>query len=84
MVINNTNYFYSHKPVHTITKTNHLMREVGDTNALVAELARLLNISEIDDSTLQLCVKLMDQGVDPKKLATAIKNIKKETQAVRS
>lgn len=57
------------------------MTDSIDTNALLAELARILNVTEIDDSTLQLCVKLMDQGVDPQRLATAIKNIKKETRS---
>jgi len=53
-----------------------------DTNTLLAELARILNVTDIDASTLQLCTKLIDQGVDPKKLASAIKNIKNETQSV--
>lgn len=60
------------------------MTDSTDTNKLLAEIARILNVTEIDDSTLQLCVKLMDQGVDPQKLATAIKNIKKETSSAVS
>lgn len=59
------------------------MAESTDSNALVAELARILNVTEIDASTLQLCTKLMDQGVDPRKLASAIKSIKRETEAAR-
>lgn len=60
------------------------MTDANDTNTLLAEIARILNVTDIDDSTLQLCVKLMDQGVDPQKLATAIKNIKKETRSAAS
>ncbi|SGZ50424.1 CIC11C00000001143 [Sungouiella intermedia] len=58
------------------------MTDTMDTNTLLAELARILNVTDIDASTLQLCTKLIDQGVDPKKLASAIKNIKNETQSV--
>lgn len=51
------------------------------SNALVTELAKLLQIAEIDDSTLQLCVKLLDQGVDPEALAHHIVSINKETRS---
>lgn len=50
-----------------------------NANQLIIELAKTLNVSEIDDTTLQLCVKLIDQGVDPKQLAEHIIRIKRET-----
>lgn len=59
------------------------MTEARDANSLVADLARSLNV-DIDEHTLQLCVKLMDLGVDAQKLASAIKSIRRETQAVTS
>lgn len=45
-----------------------------------AELAALLNVASIDSTTLQLCAKLLDQGVDPTRLAQAIKSIRAQTQ----
>lgn len=49
-------------------------------NELVISLSKLLGI-EIDDSMLQLCVKLLDQGVDPEVLAKSISNIRNETES---
>lgn len=50
-----------------------------NSNALVLELAKLLQVNTIDESTLQLCIKLLDEGVNPEKLAKHILTIKKET-----
>lgn len=47
-------------------------------NKLVAQLALILKITEINESTLLLCVKLLDEGVDPEALATAIARINDE------
>lgn len=58
------------------------MTETRDANSLIAELAKILGISEIDEPTLQLCVKLLDQGIDPGKLAESIKKINTETRSV--
>ncbi|ODV77804.1 uncharacterized protein CANTADRAFT_35971, partial [Suhomyces tanzawaensis NRRL Y-17324] len=49
-------------------------------NNLVTELARILNVTEIDESTLQLCIKLLDLGIDPETLALKIKSVNQETQ----
>lgn len=54
----------------------------GNANVLALELARMLDIKDIDDSTLQLCMKLLDQGVDPKLLADSISKIRNETASI--
>lgn len=54
----------------------------NNANTLITDLARLLNIGEIDDSTLQLCIKLLDEGVDPQVLALSIQKIKSETRSI--
>ena len=49
-----------------------------DPNVMISELARLMNCIELDDTVLQLCVKLLDEGVDPNQLANQIIAIKKK------
>lgn len=49
---------------------------------MALELAKMLDVKEIDESTLQLCIKLLDQGVDPKVLATSITKIRNETESI--
>ena len=56
----------------------------GNSNSLIIELANLLSIKEIDDTTLQVCIKLIDQGIDPQQLATYILKINNETRSVLS
>lgn len=53
-----------------------------NSNTLLVELADLLNIKEIDDTTLQVCIKLIDQGIDPQQLANYILKINNETRSV--
>lgn len=53
-----------------------------DPNVMISELARLMNCIELDDTVLQLCVKLLDEGVDPNQLANQIIAIKKEINSV--
>lgn len=50
-------------------------------NDLIVELAALLNITEIDNATLQVCIKLIDQGIDPQQLANYILKINNETRS---
>lgn len=52
----------------------------SNSNGLVVELARLLKIREVDETTLQLCIKLLDQGVDPEVLAKHIVSLNSETK----
>lgn len=58
------------------------MSQAGNANAMALELAKMLDVKEIDESTLQLCIKLLDQGVDPKVLATSITKIRNETESI--
>lgn len=50
-------------------------------NSLMIDLAKLLNVN-IDETTLQLCIKLLDQGVDPLQLADSINKVNNETSLV--
>lgn len=52
------------------------------SNDLVVELAGLLGVRSIDPNTLKLCIKLLDEGVNPEMLATSITRIKKEASLV--
>lgn len=47
-------------------------------NDILNDLSKLLKVHGIDESTLMLCYKLLDEGVDPRKLAEKIKDIQKE------
>ncbi|KAG2735837.1 hypothetical protein G9P44_002051 [Scheffersomyces stipitis] len=56
--------------------------EVPKPNEFIINLAKILNINEIDESSLQLCIKMIDHGVDPKQLAQKILEINSETKSV--
>ncbi|CCG21875.1 hypothetical protein CORT_0B01560 [Candida orthopsilosis Co 90-125] len=47
-------------------------------NEILNDISKLLKVRGIDESTLSLCYKLLDEGVDPRKLAEKIKDIQKE------
>ncbi|CUM64747.1 uncharacterized protein PRCAT00002358001 [Priceomyces carsonii] len=49
---------------------------------LTNDLIGIFNVQGIDKTTLQLCFKLIDQGIDPQSLATAILKIQDETRSV--
>ncbi|KAL6243157.1 hypothetical protein RBB50_009708 [Rhinocladiella similis] len=51
-------------------------REVVD---ILEEISVLLN-TQLDRTQLSLCVSLIENGVNPEALATAIKELKRETQ----
>ncbi|KIW51498.1 mitotic-spindle organizing protein 1 [Exophiala xenobiotica] len=51
-------------------------REVVD---ILEEISVLLN-TELDRTQLSLCVSLIENGVNPEALATAIKELRRETQ----
>lgn len=52
------------------------------SNDLVIQLAELLGVGSIDSNTLKLCIKLLDEGVNPEILATSITRMKKEASLV--
>lgn len=62
--------------------TMNVNQNNSNPNSLIIELAQLLNITEIDDATLQVCIKLIDQGIDPQQLAAYILKINNETRSV--
>ena len=66
----------------SILDDNNITIMLLDPNVMISELARLMNCIELDDTVLQLCVKLLDEGVDPNQLANQIIAIKKETNSV--
>ncbi|KAJ4524014.1 hypothetical protein HRR83_002132 [Exophiala dermatitidis] len=51
-------------------------REVVD---ILEEISVLLN-TQLDRTQLSLCVSLIENGVNPEALATAIKELRRETQ----
>ncbi|RVX71548.1 Mitotic-spindle organizing protein 1 [Exophiala mesophila] len=51
-------------------------REVVD---ILEEISALLN-TQLDRTQLSLCVSLIENGVNPEALATAIKELRRETQ----
>lgn len=56
------------------------MTEFSNPNDIVVQMAKTLGVQGIDESTLHLCVILLDQGVDPSRLASSIKKINNETK----
>lgn len=75
-------YFGYVNHLGTVPKMADLIRYSNPTSH-ISELARLLNVN-IDDSTLHLCIKLIDEGVDPKVLSSSLVRILKETNSVMS
>ncbi|XP_077979025.1 mitotic-spindle organizing protein 1-like [Glandiceps talaboti] len=55
-------------------------RETMDT---LQEISRLLN-TELDSETLSICVRLVEQGVNPEALASVIKELRRETAALKA
>lgn len=53
-----------------------------NANQLILELASLLQVDAIDESALHLCIKLINEGIDPEKLARHILTIRKETSSI--
>lgn len=52
---------------------------MSDANTQIIELAKIMGV-DIDSTTLNLCIRLIDEGVDPQELARCIVQIKRETQ----
>ncbi|XP_078669674.1 mitotic-spindle organizing protein 1-like isoform X1 [Branchiostoma floridae x Branchiostoma belcheri] len=47
------------------------------------EISRLLNTG-LDSETLSICVRLIEQGVNPEALASVIKELRRETAALKA
>ena len=48
----------------------------------VKEISDLLNTG-LDDETLKVCVQLLEAGVNPEALATVVRELRRETAALR-
>ena len=57
--------------------------EAKDTFSTLQELSRLLNTG-LDSESLALCVRLCEQGAHPEALATIIRELRRESQAIKA
>ncbi len=62
---------------------NSAIVEAKDTFSTLQELSRLLNTG-LDSESLALCVRLCEQGAHPEALATIIRELRRESQAIRA
>ena len=56
--------------------------EARETFATLQDLSKLLNTG-LDAETLALCVRLCEQGAHPESLATIIRELRRESQALQ-
>ena len=56
--------------------------EAKETFATLLELSKLLNTG-LDAETLALCVRLCERGAHPESLATVVRELRRESQAIR-
>jgi len=62
---------------------NSQIVEARDTFATLDELSRLLNTG-LDKESLAHCVRLCEQGAHPEALATIIRELRRESQAIKA
>nr|ALS04307.1 mitotic-spindle organizing protein 1 [Acartia pacifica]ALS04308.1 mitotic-spindle organizing protein 1 [Acartia pacifica] len=56
--------------------------ELRETFSTLTEISRILNTG-LDNESLAICVRLCDQGANPEALATVIKELRRETAALK-
>jgi len=56
--------------------------EARETFNTLMEISRILNTG-LDQESLAICVRLCDQGANPEALATVIKELRRETAALK-
>lgn len=56
--------------------------EAKETFATLLELSKLLNTG-LDADSLALCVRLCERGAHPEALATVVRELRRESQAIR-
>jgi mitotic-spindle organizing protein 1 len=56
--------------------------EAKETFANLLELSKLLNTG-LDADSLALCVRLCERGAHPEALATVVRELRRESQAIR-
>ncbi|OZJ02214.1 hypothetical protein BZG36_04715 [Bifiguratus adelaidae] len=59
------------------------LQSARDTMEVLYEMSNLLNTG-LDKESLSLCVSLIEQGVNPEALANVIKEVRRETAALKS
>ena len=57
--------------------------EAKETWATLLELSKLLNTG-LDADTLSICVRLCERGAHPEALATVVRELRRESQAIRN
>lgn len=57
--------------------------EAKETFTTLLELSRLLNTG-LDAESLSLCVNLCEHGVNPEALAIVVRELRRESQAIRN
>ena len=67
----------------TGTLQNSQILEARETFSTLKELSELLNTG-LDRESLRLCVQLCEQGAHPEALATIIRELRRESQAVKA
>ena len=63
------------------SSSSHLLA-AKETFSTLKDLSRLLNTG-LDDECLALCVRLCENGANPEALATVIKEIRKQSEAIK-
>lgn len=58
-------------------------QEAKETFSTLQELSQLLNTG-LDSQSLSLCVRLCEQGAHPEALATIIRELRRESQAIKA
>jgi mitotic-spindle organizing protein 1 len=56
--------------------------DARETFSTLLEMSRLLNTG-LDAETLAICVRLCEQGANPEALATIIRELRRESSAIR-
>ncbi len=66
----------------TDTYSNSAIIEAKETFANLYDLSKLLNTG-LDADSLALCVRLCERGAHPEALATVIRELRRESEAIR-
>nr|ALS05025.1 mitotic-spindle organizing protein 1 [Centropages dorsispinatus] len=61
---------------------NSRTEEARETFNTLLEISKVLNTG-LDKETLGICIRLCEQGANPEALATVIRELRRETQALK-
>ncbi|PSN56933.1 Mitotic-spindle organizing protein 1 [Blattella germanica] len=61
---------------------NSKILEAREAYHTLLEISRLLNTG-LDPETLTICIQLCENGVNPEALATVVKEVRREVEAIR-